>query len=89
MKAMVLACAGKPLALRAMAIPECGPEQVLIRVRACAVCRTDLHVCDGDLPDPKLPLIPGHEIVGEIVECGAMVAGVATGDCVEIGRAHV
>ena len=84
MKAMVLACAGKPLALRAMDIPECGPEQVLIRVRACAVCRTDLHVCDGDLPDPKLPLIPGHEIVGEIVECGTMVAGVATGDRVGV-----
>jgi len=52
---------------------RCGPNQVLIRIRACAVCRTDLHVIDGELPNPKLPLIPGHEIIGEIIETGANV----------------
>jgi propanol-preferring alcohol dehydrogenase len=47
-------------------VPEPLPSQALIRIRACAVCRTDLHVVDGELPNPKLPLIPGHEIVGTI-----------------------
>ena len=81
---MVLECAGKPLVLRQMDIPECGPEQVLIRVRACAVCRTDLHVCDGELPDPKLPLIPGHEIVGEVFKCGDKVTGLRRGNYVGV-----
>jgi propanol-preferring alcohol dehydrogenase len=49
-------------------VPKPGPDQVLIKVRACGVCRTDLHVVDGELPDPKLPIIPGHEIVGSVVE---------------------
>ncbi len=53
--------------------PEPGPAQVLVRVRACAVCRTDLHILDGDLTRPKLPLVPSHEIVGEIVERGEAV----------------
>jgi propanol-preferring alcohol dehydrogenase len=51
-------------------VPEPGAGQVLLRVRACAVCRTDLHVVDGELPDPKRPLVPGHEIVGEVVAAG-------------------
>jgi len=51
-------------------MPKPGPGQVLVRVCACAVCRTDLHVLDGELTGPKLPLVPGHEIVGQIVECG-------------------
>jgi len=84
MQAMVLESTGKPLLLRHMYIPACGPEQVLIRVRACAVCRTDLHVCDGELPGPKLPLIPGHEIVGEVVECGTLVTGFREGECVGV-----
>lgn len=84
MWAMVLENAGKPLVLRQMDIPACGPEQVLIRVRACAVCRTDLHVCDGELPDPKLPLIPGHEIVGDVMECGNLVTGLQQGDLVGV-----
>ena len=70
MRAMVLE---KPrTALRAIdtAQPKPGPGQVLIRVRACAVCRTDLHVVDGELQNPKLPLVPGHEIVGTVVETG-------------------
>jgi propanol-preferring alcohol dehydrogenase len=84
MRAMVLECAGKPLVLRQMDMPVCGPEQVLIRVSACAVCRTDLHVCDGELPEPKLPLIPGHEIVGEVMECGSLVTGFREGDHVGV-----
>ena len=53
-----------------IAQPKPGPGEVLIQVSACAVCRTDLHVLDGELPDPKLPLVPGHEIVGNVVEVG-------------------
>jgi propanol-preferring alcohol dehydrogenase len=63
----------EPLVATEIAKPACGPQQVLIRVIACAVCRTDLHVVDGDLTDPKLPLVPGHEIVGEVVELGDSV----------------
>jgi propanol-preferring alcohol dehydrogenase len=68
MRAMVLAKAGAPLELRELPDPRPGPGQVLVRVRACGVCRTDLHVADGELPNPKLPLVLGHEIVGEVVE---------------------
>ena len=64
MRAMVLDAVGKPLRSAEVAEPEPGPEQLLLRVHACAVCRTDLHVVDGELPDPKLPLIPGHQIIG-------------------------
>jgi propanol-preferring alcohol dehydrogenase len=67
---MVLDAPGQPLAEREVADPVPGPGQVLLRVRACAVCRTDLHVVDGELPNPKLPLIPGHEIVGEVMAAG-------------------
>jgi propanol-preferring alcohol dehydrogenase len=62
---MVLPAARVPLELRELAEPQPGPGQVLLRVRACGVCRTDLHVVDGELPNPKLPLVPGHQIVGE------------------------
>ena len=67
MRAMVLSAQRKPLELRDLPVPEPepGPGQVRLRVRACGVCRTDLHVVDGDLPHPKLPLVPGHQIVGE------------------------
>src|SRR5260370_25147718 len=67
MHAMILEKPGT--ALREIEVPAPSPSvgQVKVRVRACAVCRTDLHVVDGELPHPKLPLIPGHEIVGEIV----------------------
>ena len=84
MRAMVLEAAGQPLELQEIDIPECGPEQVLIRIYACAVCRTDLHVCDGDLAEPKLPLILGHEIVGEVVETGRSVEHFQTGDRVGV-----
>lgn len=64
MKAMLLEHAGQPLRLVERTAPFPGPRQIRLRVEACAVCRTDLHVVDGELPNPKLPLIPGHEIVG-------------------------
>ncbi len=66
MRAMVLERAGAPLRLEERAVPEPGPDQVLLRVRACGVCRTDLHVVDGELPEPKLPLVLGHEVVGTV-----------------------
>jgi propanol-preferring alcohol dehydrogenase len=84
MRAMVLLAPGRALARRRVPRPTPGPGQVLIRVAACAVCRTDLHVVDGDLPSPKIPLIPGHEIVGRVVECGAGVERLAGGDRVGV-----
>jgi alcohol dehydrogenase, propanol-preferring len=66
MRAMVFEDAGRPLVLRELPTPVPGPGQVLVKVNACGVCRTDLHVVDSELADPKLPLIPGHEIVGRI-----------------------
>jgi propanol-preferring alcohol dehydrogenase len=74
MRAMVLRRPGGPLELEECPVPEPGPGQVLLKVRACAVCRTDLHIVDGDLPGIRHPIIPGHEIVGEIVACGAGVS---------------
>jgi len=71
MKAMVLRGPGPQLELVERPTPSPGPEQVLIRVRACAVCRTDLHVVDRDLPDVPTPIIPGHEIVGEVISAGS------------------
>ncbi len=64
--------------------PRLGPRDVLIRVGACGVCRTDLHVVDGELPHPKLPLVPGHEIVGAIVAVGQQVARARIGDRVGV-----
>ncbi len=74
MRAMVLEKAGAPLRLTRLPVPEPGPAQVLVRVKACGVCRTDLHVVDGELPDPKLPLVPGHEVVGTVAARGRDVA---------------
>ena len=65
-------------------VPAPSPSQVLVRVDACAVCRTDLHVVDGELPDPHIPLIPGHEIVGTVERVGSAVAGFAAGERVGI-----
>ncbi len=70
MRAMVLEEPGKPLRLREVPVPQPEPGQVLLRVLACGVCRTDLHIADGELTEPKLPLILGHEIVGEVVKLG-------------------
>jgi propanol-preferring alcohol dehydrogenase len=71
---MVLGKPGEPLRLAELPDPEPGPGQALLRVRACAVCRTDLHVVDGELPHPKLPIVPGHEIVGEVVSSAGRFA---------------
>ena len=73
-RAMVLDAPGTPLHAVTRRRPIPGPGQLLIAVRACGVCRTDLHLVDGELPDPKLPVIPGHEIVGTVVARGAGVA---------------
>jgi alcohol dehydrogenase, propanol-preferring len=79
MQAMVCDGPGRPLALRTLPRPKPGRGQVLIEVRACGVCRTDLHLVDGDLPDPKVPVIPGHEIVGIVCAHGAGVTAPAIG----------
>ena len=71
MRAMLLHAPGQPLTPTELPVPSPGPGQVLLQVRACAICRTDLHVLDGELPRPKLPLILGHEIVGRVVQAGA------------------
>jgi len=84
MKAMVFAGRGKPLALTEVEMPRPDDDQVLIRVSACAVCRTDLHIIDGELADAKLPLIQGHQIVGVVVGKGAGVDRFAPGDRVGV-----
>src|SRR3954454_9270363 len=68
MRAMVLDAPKQPLQPRELPDPEPAPGQVLIDVHACAVCRTDLHIVDGELTEPKLPLVPGHQIVGRVLE---------------------
>jgi propanol-preferring alcohol dehydrogenase len=82
---MLLHVPGGPLREAQVADPEPGPGQLLVRVRACAVCRTDLHVADGELPGPKLPLVLGHQIVGEVVGDGRRIGvpwlGWADGEC--------
>ena len=84
MRAMVLEQLGKPLQLRDLPTPVPGPGRLLVRVETCAVCRTDLHIVDGELPNPKLPLIPGHEIVGYVKQMGVGVNGFSIGDRVGI-----
>ncbi|HPA52445.1 MAG TPA: zinc-dependent alcohol dehydrogenase family protein [Thermoanaerobaculia bacterium] len=84
MKAMLLDAPGGPLRLAEVPDPEPGPGQLLLRVRACAVCRTDLHVVDGDLREPKLPLVLGHEIVGVVEAAGEGGSLFAKGDRVGV-----
>ena len=84
MRAMVLDSPGEPLRADQVPEPQVGSEEVLIRVRACAVCRTDLHVVDGELPDPRLPLIPGHQIVGTVESLGERVERFAPGERVGV-----
>src|SRR5438105_3673427 len=84
MRAMVLSEPRQPLRLIDLPTPNPGKGQVLVRVSACAICRTDLHVVDGELLNPKLPLIPGHEIVGRIERLGSGVARFKTSDRVGI-----
>lgn len=84
MRAMVLDRPGTPLVLRERPLPPLGGGDLLIKVSACGVCRTDLHVVDGDLERPKLPLVPGHEIVGRVQAVGAGVSGFAVGERVGV-----
>ncbi|HEX7970184.1 MAG TPA: zinc-dependent alcohol dehydrogenase family protein [Stellaceae bacterium] len=85
MRAMTLDAARRPLRLKERAgRPEPGPREVLIRVHACGVCRTDLHILDGELAHPKLPLVPGHEIVGMVVATGPEVERLRPGDRVGV-----
>lgn len=84
MRAMVYDGSSPRLELRHVQVREAGPTQVLIRVEACGVCRTDLHVVDSDLKRPKLPLIPGHEIVGRVEQIGGDVSGLSTGQRVGV-----
>jgi alcohol dehydrogenase, propanol-preferring len=84
MRAMLLRKPGTPLELADLPVPEPNCHQVLVRVHTCAVCRTDLHVVDGELTRPKLPLVPGHQIVGVIEKLGKHVNGFKIGDRVGI-----
>ena len=84
MRAMVLGAPGVPLAEKQIERPALAPGEVRIKVCTCAVCRTDLHVVDGELTQPKLPIVPGHEIVGRISETGSNVSQLKTGDRVGV-----
>ncbi len=84
MRAMILDVPREPLRTADVVVPEPGAGQVLLRVHCCAVCRTDLHVVDGELPDPRLPLMPGHQMVGTVVKPGESVGRFAAGDRVGV-----
>jgi propanol-preferring alcohol dehydrogenase len=84
MLALAVERPGAPLATLDLPVPEPGPDDVLVRVLACGVCRTDLHVADGDLPALGRPIVPGHEIVGEVVRSGTNVSRLVPGDRVGI-----
>jgi propanol-preferring alcohol dehydrogenase len=79
MKAMVLAATGRPLDFESRSDPLPGPDEIRVRVEACGVCRTDLHIVDGELPDIRLPIVPGHEIVGIVEALGPGVSSLARG----------
>lgn len=76
MRAMVLEKPKSDLVLKEVPVPTLKEDEILIKVKACGICRTDLHVVDGELPNPKLPLIPGHQIVGNVVEIGSQVKSI-------------
>src|SRR5674476_735722 len=84
MRAMVLDRPGTPLVMRERPLPVASAGELLIEVKACGVCRTDLHVVDGELAHPKLPIVPGHEIVGRVAAIGAGVSGFAIGERVGV-----
>ena len=84
MRAMILDVPGEPLRVAEVPVPEPGEGQVLLRVHCCAVCRTDLHVVDGELPHPRLPLIPGHQIVGTVEKIGEHAGRFTVGDRVGV-----
>lgn len=85
MRAMVLKAPGHPLELENREIPRPQPGQILLKVKACAVCRTDLHVADGDLPPHRPSIVPGHEIVGEVAALGEGVTGFRLGERAGVG----
>lgn len=84
MLAMVLQQTGKPLEKQEVEKPQPGEDQILIKVKYCGVCRTDLHIMDGDLPAKKLPLIPGHEVIGTVEKAGSNVSRFDLGDKVGV-----
>ncbi|NPV91795.1 MAG: zinc-dependent alcohol dehydrogenase family protein [Firmicutes bacterium] len=84
MKAMILEAPGSRLRMVEMPMPQPGPSQLLLKVHTCGLCRTDLHIVDGELKEPKLPLVPGHQIVGTVVGIGAGVADFRVGDRVGV-----
>ena len=84
MRAMILEKVNQPLQLKSIPVPKPNEKQVLIKIIACGVCRTDLHIVDGELPNPNLPLIPGHEIVGVVVKKGEEVKSLKEGQFVGI-----
>ena len=84
MRAMILDVPGEPLRVAEVPVPEPGEGQLLLRVHCCAVCRTDLHVVDGELPHPRLPLIPGHQIVGIVQKMSERADGFTVGDRVGV-----
>lgn len=84
MQAMVLEAAGMPLVKKMLPLPIPSPHQVFIKIIACGVCRTDLHIVDGELENPKLPLIPGHEIIGTVIRKGNEVNRLSEGDIVGV-----
>ena len=79
MRAMILTAAGEPLREAELPAPAAGPGQVVLDVHACGVCRTDLHIVDGELSEPKLPLVLGHQIVGTVIEAGEGVDSLSVG----------
>jgi alcohol dehydrogenase, propanol-preferring len=83
-RAMILDVPGEPLRIAEAPVPEPGEGQLLLSVHCCAVCRTDLHVVDGELPHPRLPLIPGHQIVGTVEKTGGHAGSFAVGDRVGV-----
>jgi alcohol dehydrogenase, propanol-preferring len=84
MRAMVLQKTGRPLELMEIPTPRPGPDQILIKIHACGVCRTDLHIVDGELSDPKTSLVPGHEIVGTVAQTGERVQSFRVGERVGV-----
>src|SRR5688572_12861927 len=84
MRAMVMTAPHQPLEEMDLAIPQPSESQVLLRVKRCGVCRTDLHLVDGELRDPKIPVIPGHEIVGVVEKLGSGVSALRIGDRVGV-----
>src|SRR4051794_2572189 len=84
MQAMIFDGVGKPLILKQVPIPAPANDQVLIKIIACGICRTDLHVLDGELANPKLPLIPGHEIIGTAVSIGRNVREIKENDLIGV-----